>query len=104
MRPRGPRFHHAEKKTTSARGQQIIEVGHVDRWKPEWRQPLWHLAQQFHAQAAEIHHRSNDNAGDDNEQGHRFVLRNRLPSSNSASAPRPSKSDAVFVSRRCEKK
>ena len=46
----------------------------MDRWKPEWRQPLWHLAQQFHAEAAEIHTRSNDDAGDDDEQCHRFVL------------------------------
>ena len=45
------------------------------RWKSEWRQSLWHLAQQFHAQAAEIHDRSSDNAGDDDEQGYRFVFK-----------------------------
>src|SRR6267142_3839550 len=33
-----------------------------------------------------------------------LFLRNRLPSSNTASAQRPSRSDAIFVSPRCEKK
>src|SRR4029077_9864163 len=68
------RFRHAEKKTAQRERQQIVKVGHMDRWKSEWRQPLWHLAQQFHAEPPEIHARSSDNAGDDDEQRHRFVL------------------------------
>ena len=39
------RLHHPEKKTAERKRQQIIEVGHMDGWKSEWRQPLWHLAQ-----------------------------------------------------------
>ena len=61
------RFHHAEKKTTQRERQQVVQVRQMYRWKPEWWQPLWHLAQQFHAQATEIHTRSNDDAGDHNE-------------------------------------
>src|SRR4029077_4592320 len=68
------RLHHPKKKTAERKRQQIIEVGHMDGWNSEWRQPLWHLAQQFHAQPAEIHARSRDNPSNDDEQGYRFVL------------------------------
>src|SRR5256885_2527188 len=73
------RLHHPEKKTAERKRQQIIEVGHMNRWKPEWRQPLWHLAQQFYAQATEIHARSRDNPSNDDEQGYRFVLQKSFP-------------------------
>src|SRR5882757_5504554 len=72
------RLHHTKKKTTQRQGQQVIEVGNMNRWESEWRQPLWHLAQQFHAEAAEIHTRSTENARDDDEQGDRFVLEKSL--------------------------
>src|SRR5207249_68271 len=72
------RFHHAEKKTTQREGQQVIEVRHMDSRKPEWRHALWHLAKQFHTETAKIHTRSSDNAGDDDEQGHRFILEKSL--------------------------
>src|SRR5262249_32552794 len=73
------RFHHAEKKTTQREGQQIVEVGKVNGWKPEWRQPLWHLPKQFYAESTKIHARSDDDAGDDYEEGHRFVFEKSFP-------------------------
>jgi hypothetical protein len=75
---KGRRLYHTKKKTTQRQGQQVIEVGNMNRWESEWRQPLWDLTQQLHAEAGEIHSRSNDNAGDDNEQGYRFVLEKSL--------------------------
>ena len=72
---KGGRFHRAEKKTTQRERQQVVKIGYVNCWKSEWRQPLWHLAQQFHTKSAEIHARSNEDAGNNYEQRDWFALK-----------------------------
>src|SRR5215813_2884341 len=42
--------------------------------KPEWRQALWHFTQHFHAKAADIDNRSDENTSNNDEQRDRLVL------------------------------